>query len=247
MHMKNIWKLAFAGFVLVALAVAAAGFVSAQTEENPEATPESSPRMKPGVFEDFKARLAENLGITEEELEATVDETALDLIDEALAEGTIDEELAERLRQRVEEGEGFPGPGFGKHPHPGMCRGGHLVGDLAEFLGIEEQAIAEALEGGQTLAEVIEANGGDADAFVDEQIAQIAERLAQAVDGGKLSQERADEMLANAEEMITNALDNNEVGPCIGLAPRGRFDGGVAPPDAAPSDLPEPEGAAIQF
>jgi hypothetical protein len=171
------------------------------------------------------------------------------MIDEAVADGTIDENIAERLRERVEDGDGFPGFGFGPpHAHPGMCRGGNLISDLAVFLGLDEQEIADALDGGQSLADIIEEHGGNADAFVDQQLAQLEERLAAAVANGKVSQERADAMLANAEERITNALDSQNAGSCIGLAPRGRFEeGGVAPPDGLPSDVLEPEGASTPF
>ena len=41
-------------------------------------------------FENFLDRLAENLGISREELDSTIDETQIELIDEAVADGRFD-------------------------------------------------------------------------------------------------------------------------------------------------------------
>src|SRR3990172_8002635 len=128
--MKQLWKAGMVLLALVALAGAALGIVSAQSEGEGEATPQVEEK---GVRKDeFLSRLAENLGISQEQLEAAMRETALEIVDEKVADGTLTEEQAAGIRERIEGGE-FPFFGKPHHrPHPGR----YLGEELGEFLGI---------------------------------------------------------------------------------------------------------------
>jgi lambda repressor-like predicted transcriptional regulator len=103
------------------------------------------------------------------------------------------------------------GMGFRGHGgHHGMRDGyGHL-GQVADILGVEADVIADELEAGATLAEVAEANGSSGAALVDALVANLDERLADAVADEKLTQERADEILANTEEKITELVNSTQ-------------------------------------
>src|SRR5512134_3692977 len=72
--------------------------------------------------------------------------------------------------------------------------------------GLEAQEILSQIRGGMTLAEVVTSNGGDLQVVIDQATASASERLAQAVENGRITQERADEMLANLETLITEGL-----------------------------------------
>jgi hypothetical protein len=99
--------------------------------------------------------LAENLGITRDALDAALQQTALDLVDDALAEGRIDEDRASDLRERIESGEPFGlfGHGFGNFFGGGPFERGIFIGgdrmtDRVQSLvdeGIIEQATADAI------------------------------------------------------------------------------------------------------
>ncbi len=211
--MNRFWKIGLTVAAVLILAVGAVGFVSAQTDHEV-------------LGSDFVARLAEKLGITEEELQTAIDETQLDMVDDAVANDKLTEDQANRLRDRIESGEGlFPFGGFGK----GFALGrglGYLsvrLDDVADFLGMDTSDLRDALAGGQTLAEVAEAQGKSADDLKAHLLSQVEDRVAQAVDNGSITQEQADSILANAPDRIDELI--NQAGP-IGPWGGGRGHGG---------------------
>lgn len=88
---------------------------------------------------------------------------------------------------------------------------------VAEAIGIDADDLRSALRDGQTIAEVAEANGVTADAVVAALVAALEEHLDERVAGGDMTQERADEILAEAPERIT-AVVNGEA-PAGGRGP----------------------------
>ena len=100
---------------------------------------------------------------------------------------------------------GHRGPhGGGDHP------GGRTPEGLAEALGMTVEELQAELEAGKTIAEIAEEQGIDLGAFALE---QAAERLAQAVEDGKLTQEEADEKLAEIQEAIESGDFKGLPGP----------------------------------
>ena len=134
----KIWKVALAAVAIVAFAGMAGRLVMAQSDEE---TPTDEERPN------FLARLAENLGISEDELQSAIQTTQLELLDEAVAAGRIDEERAAEIRERIESGEGFKF-GFGFGHGPGHHRPHHGVDEVADFLGVEECCRSDRTEGG---------------------------------------------------------------------------------------------------
>jgi hypothetical protein len=91
-----------------------------------------------------------------------------------------------------------------RHGGPGH----HLPWDaIADLLGMTTDELRAALSEGNTLAEIAAQQGVDVADLVDVIMTNMAERLAEAVDDGALTQERADAILANAEERITAFLN----------------------------------------
>lgn len=230
--MKQLWKVGLAIVAVVVLAGAAVGFVSAQTEGG-----------VPGS--DFVARLAEKLGISQEELQDAIDETGLEIVDEAVTEGNLTEEQGDRIRDRVESGDGLlPFGGFGKGFGKGFAVGlgvGHLAAsldDLADFMGIATEELRDAMAEGQSLAEVAAAQNVSEDDLKAFLLSQCEERLAEAVESGRITQERADEMLAAAPERIEQMI--NQEGPLCPRGGRGHWGGGFGAPFGAPAE-PEAE------
>lgn len=217
-------------------AVLGGGIITASAQDSgstQESTTDSSTREERQA--DYISKLAANLGIDTATLETALQDTALQIVDEQLAAGAITEERAAELRQAIQAGE-FPiGPGFGgpRHHHgggPGLHIGG---ADLAAFLGIDEATLRDALMSGSTLAEVAEANGASRDALktflTDEFSAALAERVA----AGDLTQEEADEKLADFTETLDERIDGEFRG---GPGPRGPRGGFGVPPTSDSSD-----------
>lgn len=88
----------------------------------------------------------------------------------------------------------------------GGHRGRSLEG-AAEAIGIEADALREALQSGQSIADVATANGVDPATVVDALIADAEARLADKVADGTLSQAEADERLAEKTERIEDRVD----------------------------------------
>jgi hypothetical protein len=78
----------------------------------------------------------------------------------------------------------------------------------AEETGLLPREIAAELRGGSTLGEVLTEHGVDVSAFIDDVVAQTNTRLDQAVSNGHMTQERADEMLNNLRERLTERLNS---------------------------------------
>lgn len=96
----------------------------------------------------------------------------------------------ERLRERFQDG-----------------LRGDAFGIITESLGLEPGEIRQAIADGATLAEVIETNGGDVDAVTAEIIALATERVNGLVADETITQEQADEFLAELETRVDTFLN----------------------------------------
>jgi hypothetical protein len=78
---------------------------------------------------------------------------------------------------------------------------------VTEATGLTMQEIRQQVEDGATLAEVIEANGGNVDDVVTQVVAAITERVNEAQGNGNLTEERATEILENLEQNVRDVLN----------------------------------------
>lgn len=131
--------------------------------------------------------------------------SAVDRITEALSglvsDGSITQEQADEVAGALDEA------GIG---HGGGHRGGGPgLSEAASALGMTEDELRTALEGdGMTLADVAEEQGIDVDALVTALVTAQQERLAAAVEDGRLTQEQADERLADLEDRIAERVNS---------------------------------------
>jgi polyhydroxyalkanoate synthesis regulator phasin len=93
----------------------------------------------------------------------------------------------------------------------GMRAAAGLVQIVAEEVGQSPREVMEALRGGSTLAEIIAANGGSIEEVTAAAVEQAAEKINEAVENGRITQERADTILANLETRITSLLNLDPV------------------------------------
>ncbi|MGI8518242.1 MAG: hypothetical protein ACR2ME_07875 [Acidimicrobiia bacterium] len=106
--------------------------------------------------------------------------------------------------------------------HGGHSRRVHFGLDvISTTIGITEAELREALEGGQTIAQVAEANGVTAQAVIDALVAAANASADEAVAAGNIDEARAEEIRANATERATDFV-NGEWSPSRG--PDGRSD-----------------------
>jgi polyhydroxyalkanoate synthesis regulator phasin len=142
-----------------------------------------------------------------------------------VADGTITQDQADAVTAALAEA--MPADGAGGPGGPGMGHGGGPAGSeaAATALGISVDELRAAIEQGQTIAEVAAASGIDVQTVIDAMVAERAARLDESVAAGELTQEEADQKLADATTRITDEVNN-------GRPQRG------APPAEAPTDAP---------
>jgi hypothetical protein len=132
-------------------------------------------------------------------------------IDAAVADGRITKERADELKARIDSG-GVPllpgGPGFRGGPggHHGPM---HHLTAAASYLDLTEPALADALRGGKTLAQVAKDKGKSVDGLVAALVADEKKELAAAVAAGRLTDAQRDRMEQNLEAR-TKAFVNGE-------------------------------------
>ena len=126
-------------------------------------------------------------------------------------DGTLTSEQAakvgEQLAQSGPFAPGHRGPGRPGGVGPGMLH--EALDTAAESLGMTVAELRTRLADGSTLGEIADAEGvGRADLVVDLVAAAKAE-LAERVESGDLTQERADEIAETLEERVTDSLDRS--------------------------------------
>ena len=175
----------------------------------------------------YLQKIADNLGVDLAKLKEAIGKANTDTLDEKVANGTITQERADAMRERMATGETFffggKGPGG-----PGHARFG-LHGDveaLATFFGLDAETLRTELQT-KSLATIAGEHGKSVDDLKALLTSEMQAHLAEKVAAGDLTQAEADEKLAEANERLDEAI--NEVharGPMGGPGERGgRMDG----------------------
>jgi len=211
--MNRYAKLAVIGAVVMALVLASVAVVVAQ---DPEESTVSGPFR---WVERLRDAIADALGISVEEYESAIDTAKEQVLEEAVEEGWLTEEQAERFQERFEAGREWMPFRFPR-VWKGMARTKHSLESVAaEQLGMTVEELIEQLEGGKTIAELAEEKGVESQAIVDAYVAGIREELDQAVADEDITQKQADAMLERIEEQALAHLDRSfpcRFGPLAG-------------------------------
>jgi len=117
-----------------------------------------------------------------------------------VTDGSITQEQADEVASTLSEA-GLGGGG-GHHGR------GLALAAAAEALDMSEDDLRTALEAdGTTLAQVAEDHGVAVDTVVQALVTAEQERIAQAVEDGRMTQEQADERLADLEQRVTDRVN----------------------------------------
>jgi hypothetical protein len=203
----GLLAMAAAGMVLGGAALAL-GTVSAQEpDDTPAATHDGGRR------EAFIERVAGKLGISSDELKAAMQSAAIDAVNEAEAEGRITSEQATKARERIESGEGFGGLFQRLHERRehrrDLIRRG-IIESAATALGMTLDELRTELQSGESIADVAAEQGVSIDAVKSQITSDADAKLAAAVANGKLTQERADDMLAKLNERLDDIVNRSK-------------------------------------
>lgn len=197
---------AFLGVLLVV------GSAFAQTP-TPTPTP-TKPRFN---FADaFLTHLAQGLGIDKNRLVDQIKAAARATVDEATQQGALTADQAQRLKQRIDQAtpEQLLHP-FGKpfHGRPGWGRPGKFgwFGDLwqaaAQKLGLTADQLRAELRAGKSLAQIAQERGVSRDDLKAALLQAARNRLQQAQQQGRLTQQQADQILSRLESQLDRLID----------------------------------------
>jgi hypothetical protein len=153
-----------------------------------------------GRCEQRLERIAEERGVSVEQLQADVKARLLARIDAAEKAGKLSSERAAKLRARVSAGHLCQGA---RHAHKRITVSGMLRA-AAEFLELDREELREQLAGA-SLGSLATKQGKSVDALEAAMVAPAKERLAKAVASGRISQARAD-VLGAKLEMLAERL-----------------------------------------
>jgi len=94
--------------------------------------------------------------------------------------------------------------------------------ELVKASGLERAVVVEGLKDGQSLAEVFEANGVSTDDVIESVLEDLDEALSEKVESGALTQEKADQIYAAAEEGLPRIANAHRPPPDPGRPGPGR-------------------------
>ena len=185
------WALAGAGGLIVAgiLAVTALGSGISQAEE---------PGGRGGRMGAFTEALAARLGIGVDELKAQRQGALDDILTEAVASGRLTQQQADKIRE---------------HPvRAGMAGARLKVAGMAVFkaaaeaLNMDTAALRQEIASGKSLADVAGEKGVPVATLKTAILTGVEAQLDQAVENGRITQERADKALAKLSERIDTVI-----------------------------------------
>lgn len=143
----------------------------------------------------YLEKLAGVLGIDQGQLQAAMKSAGQQALDTAVAQGLIDSTRAANLKKALDSGR-WPCP-FGK---VGLW---HKEGAeaIASALGLTPQQLHQELKSGKTLEQLATARGLTLEQLKSQVVNSVKSQLEQAVAGGKLTQDKADQILSRLEQL----------------------------------------------
>jgi len=183
------WTKAVLGVLVVGILPlgGVAGHALAQAGSEEEA---GQPRQ-----EEFLSSVAAKLDVPVDQLKGAIQSTELEMLDEAVEQGKVRPEVAERLRQRIEEGRLLPSLSGGQLRQGQLNPGQRLVlHSAAEVLDITPaELVRELRDSGKSLAQVAEEKGvsrdelksgilADVEKHFDEGLGRLRENIDSVID-----------------------------------------------------------------
>jgi hypothetical protein len=135
-----------------------------------------------------------------------------DQINQAVADGKLAQERADNLLTNLEDvvtrginGELFPN----RLDRGAVGRASEriLIQAVADVTKLRTPQILQQLHSGSTLADIITTNGATVDTVITNAVAAATEQVNAAVADGSLSQEQADQLIANLPDLYTAAVN----------------------------------------
>lgn len=142
----------------------------------------------------------------------------------------LEERITEQINgtyERSENGLMNGRGGFGLHTDSTV---------ILDATGLTQEELRDALMDGSTIAELIEANGGDVSAVIADLVDEATTAINEKVDAGDITRERADTYLETLEERITDRINGTFERTENGRGGRGFDKSNTDSDDTTPTD-----------
>lgn len=195
--------------------------------------------------EELLSDAAQRLDVSPDELRSALEGAFGDQLDEAVRDGRLTQQQADRMKEQIRE-HGLPlgGPGFGPHGDEVHVAFGPGLDAAADYLGLTRAQLGRRLANGRSLAQIASAEGKSVDGLEQAIVADAEQKLDAAVRAGDLTDAQRDEMLERLREHVDELVAGKGPGPMPGGGPRfhHRFDGPGGPGFGGPGgpDGPPP-------
>jgi|GEM_PF-2506498 uncharacterized protein YidB (DUF937 family) len=211
--------LGLAAPALVAGALVAGVHIAGAQAPTPTPTPQpqatATPAARAGRAAELRqylnnvlARAARKLGIDQARLVGALKDSAKEELDELVKAGRITQQQADRAKQRIDQSEfGFLRAGPPLPPPASALGRGHVINTVASLTNQSPQEVMQQLRSGKSLKEIAEAKGISESTLIDKLLEPLKSRLQQAVSSGRITQQRADEMLARARRTTQRMVE----------------------------------------
>jgi len=177
------------GAILLAVVIltgAIAGMSFAATDQTGSTTIDA-------LYQNFVSKLAANLGVTQDQVTTALEATKQQMLDEAVQQGKITQEQADKIAA----GKGFGLGMFGINHDKGQ---GRNLDSMASALGITTEQLKTEIQAGKKIQDIVTECGMTMEQFNQKMLELKKSEISQAVADGEMTQEQADKMLQRLEQ-----------------------------------------------
>ena len=162
---------------------------------------------KDTLYRSFISKLAVNLGVDQDKVTAALDTTIKQMLDEAVQEGRLTQEQADKITANKDFG--FSGLGFlhGKK-HKFIGNGRNLDG-IANALGMTTDQLKTELQSGKKMQQIVTGHGMTMDQFRQKMLELKNDEISKAVADGKITQDQANQILEKMEQHFNNQIPDD--------------------------------------
>ncbi len=194
------WRI---GAVLLAVVILA-GTVTGVAFANSDQT--SKPDLS-AVYQNFVSKFAANLGVSQDKVTAALDATKKQMVDEAVQQGKLTQEQADKIA--ANKGFGFRGLGFRNGKDHDFMGKGRNLDNVANVLGITADQLKADLQSGKKIQDMVAEHGMTMDQFQQKIQELRKDAISKAVTDGKLTQDQANKILQKMEQRLNNATPDS--------------------------------------
>lgn len=145
----------------------------------------------PAFFQAFLEKFASALGVDRDKVVAAAKEAGKQVVDEAVQQGKMTPEQAEKIKNDIDQGRFFPCP----FPRHGAWWGGPRLDAAAQALGMTVDELKAELEQGKRISDIAKEKGLTEEQLRQKVVEAKIQAIQQAVKEGKIPQDRADKMI----------------------------------------------------